>query len=94
MVGQVCLRITLLVLFGMTVIFIRLVSLFVAYIASSFEALILAFLVLTFVPLSGLLPLQAFGSKCFPLRVFDHIGLDFIGILVASFLRFMLSSSI
>ena len=50
MVGQICLWMALLLLFGATVTFIRLVSLFVADVASSLEALVLKFLVLTFVP--------------------------------------------
>ena len=57
MVGQVCLWMVLLILFGMTAIFIRLVFLFIADVASF----------LTFVPLGSLLPLQAFGSRRFPL---------------------------
>ena len=47
----------LLVLFGTTVTFIHLVSLFVADIVSFLEALVLTFLVLVSVPLSSLFPL-------------------------------------
>ena len=57
MVSQVCLWMVILILFGMTAIFIRLMSLFVADVASSFEAQVLAFLDLAFVPLDSLLPL-------------------------------------
>ena len=59
----------LLVLFGTIATFIRLalVSLFVSDIVSSFEALIVAFLVLTFVPRPRLLPLKPFESRCFSL---------------------------
>jgi len=49
--------IVLLVLFGTTATFIRLVSLLIADIASSFEALVLSFLVLVFVPRGSLLSL-------------------------------------
>ena len=65
MIGQVCLWMILLILFGTTAIFIRLVSLSVADVGSSFEALVLTFLVLTFVPVGSLLPLQAFESRRF-----------------------------
>ena len=50
MVSQVCLWTVLLVLFGTTATFIRLMPLFFADVASSLEALILAFLVIVFVP--------------------------------------------
>ena len=58
---------SLLVLFGMTATFIRLMSLFIADVASFLETLVLAFLVLAFIPLGSLLPLQAFRSRRFPL---------------------------
>ena len=67
MVGQAYLWMVLLVLFGMTATFIRLMSLFVADVASSLETLVLAFLVLISVPLGILLSLQDFGSRRFPL---------------------------
>ena len=66
MVGQVYLWIVLLVLFGTTAIFIRLVSLFIADVVSSLEALVLSFFILAFVPLGSLLPLQAFENRRFP----------------------------
>ena len=47
----------LLVLFETAVIFIRLMPLFVADVAGAFEAHVLAFLDLAFVPLGSLLPL-------------------------------------
>jgi len=67
MVGQVCLWMVFLILFGTTVTFIRLVSLFLADIASSLEAIVLAFWVLAFAPRSSFLPLQAFRTRRFPL---------------------------
>ena len=67
MVDQVCLWMVLLVLFGTTVAFIRLMSLIVADVASSLEALVLTFLVFASVPLGSLLLLQAFGSRRFSL---------------------------
>ena len=57
MVGQVCLWMVLLVLFETTATFIRLMPFFVADIAGSFEAHVLTFLDLAFVPLGSLLPL-------------------------------------
>jgi len=57
MVGQVYLWMVLLFLFGSIATFIRLVSLFIADVASSLEALVLIFSVLVFVPLGSLLPL-------------------------------------
>ena len=45
--------------------FIRLVSLFVANVTSPLEVIILAFLVLIFVPLDSLLSLQVFESRRF-----------------------------
>jgi len=57
MVGQVYLWVMLLVLFEMIAAFIRLVSLLIADITGSFEALVLAFLVLTFVPKGSFLSL-------------------------------------
>ena len=56
MVSQVCLRLVSLVLFEITVTFSRRVSFFIADIASSLEALVLAFLDLAFIPLGSLLP--------------------------------------
>ena len=55
MIGQVCLRLVLPVLFKVTVTFICLVSLLIADIANFFEALVLAFLVLGFIPWGSLL---------------------------------------
>ena len=52
MVGQVCLWVAFLVLFETAATFIRLMPLFVADVASSLEAHVLAF-----VPLGSLLPL-------------------------------------
>ena len=56
MVGQVCLWMVLLILFETTAIFIRLMPLFDADVASSLEAHVLTFLDLA-VPLDSLLPL-------------------------------------
>jgi len=56
MFGQIYLWMVL-VLFGTTVTFIRLVFLFVADIVSSLEALVLAFLVFAFISLDSLLSL-------------------------------------
>ena len=53
--------------FWETMTFIRPMSLFIADVVSSLEALVLAILVLTSMPLGSLLPLQAFGSRRFPL---------------------------
>ena len=50
-------------IFGTTAIFIRLVSLFIAYVASSLEALVLTFLVLAFVPWGSLFLIQPFRSR-------------------------------
>ena len=57
MVGQVCLWMAFLVLFETATTFIRLMRFFVADIAGSLEAHVLAFLDLAFVPLGSLLPL-------------------------------------
>ena len=50
MVGQVCLWMVLLVLFETVAIFIRLIPLFVADVASFLEAHVLTFLDLAFIP--------------------------------------------
>ena len=57
MVGQVCLWMIFLILFEKAATFIRLMPLFVADVAGSLEAHVLAFLDLAFVPLRSLLPL-------------------------------------
>ena len=57
MVGQVRLWMVLFILFETTATFIRLMPLFVADVASSLEAHVLAFLDLAFVPSGSLLPL-------------------------------------
>ena len=57
----------LLVLFETTTTFIRFVSLFIADVASSFEALVLPFLALAFIPQGSFLLLQAFKSRRFSL---------------------------
>ena len=57
MVGQVCLWMALLVLFETAATFIRLMPFFVVDVAGSFEAHVLTFLDLTFIPLGSLLPL-------------------------------------
>jgi len=57
MVGQVRLWMAFLVLLETAATFIRLMPLFVADVASSLEAHVLAFLDLAFVPLGSLLPL-------------------------------------
>ena len=67
MVGQVSLWMVLFVLFETAATFIRLMPLFVADVASSLKALVLAFFVLASVPLGSLFPLQAFGSRRFTL---------------------------
>ena len=66
MIGQVCLWMVLLVLFGTTATFIRLVSLFIADVASFLEALVLTFLVLAFISQGSLLSLQTLESRRFP----------------------------
>ena len=73
---------------GTTVTFIRFTSLFVAYVVSFLDALVLTFLVLTFVPRGSLLPPQVLRSRRFPLRVLDHICLGLIEILISSLLEF------
>jgi len=67
LVSQAYLWIVLFALFGITAIFIRLMSLFIADVTSSLEALVLTYLVLSSVPLGSLLPLQAFRSRRFSL---------------------------
>ena len=57
MIGQVCLWMVLLVLFETAATFICLMLFFVADVAGSLEAHVLAFLDLAFVPLGSLLPL-------------------------------------
>ena len=57
MVGQVCMWMAFLVLFEKAATFIRIMPLFIADVASSLEAHVLAFLDLAFVPLGSLLPL-------------------------------------
>ena len=88
MVGQVYLWLVLLVfLERLRNSFALCFRLLIVDVVSSLEVLVLALLVLTFVPWDSFLPFQVFESRRF-LFFFDHIVIGFLGVLITPLLGF------